>query len=235
MGVFQRLSDLLKSNVNDLIDRAEDPEKMVKQIIIDMQTELTKATQNYGKAKASERLAEKKYLEAQKISSDWEAKAKVALSKGDQELAKQALARKVKADEDLNNYKEMYESISAQTDAIGDQVEVLRAKLEEAKSRQAMLIARSQMAETKKNLAKAAGGFDGNSSLEKFQKMEEKIERKEAEADAFTEIAGNNLAGGSGDDLRDSFEKLESDAKVDAELQRLMAEMNGGASAQDAE
>ena len=228
MGVFQRLSDLLKSNVNDLIDRAEDPEKMVKQIIIDMQTELTKATQNYGKAKASERLAEKKYLEAQKISSDWEAKAKVALSKGDQELAKQALARKVKADEDLNNYKEMYESISAQTDAIGDQVEVLRAKLEEAKSRQAMLIARSQMAETKKNLAKAAGGFDGNSSLEKFQKMEEKIERKEAEADAFTEIAGNNLAGGSGDDLRDSFEKLESDAKVDAELQRLMAEMNGG-------
>ncbi len=235
MGVFQRLSDLLKSNVNDLIDRAEDPEKMVKQIIIDMQTELTKATQNYGKAKASERLAEKKYLEAQKISSDWEAKAKMALAKGDQELAKQALARKVKADEDLNNYKEMYESISAQTDAIGDQVEVLRAKLEEAKSRQAMLIARSQMAETKKNLAKAAGGFDGNSSLEKFQKMEEKIERKEAEADAFTEIAGNNLAGGSGDDLRDSFEKLESDAKVDAELQRLMAEMNGGASAQNAE
>ena len=235
MGVFQRLSDLLKSNVNDLIDRAEDPEKMVKQIIIDMQTELTKATQNYGKAKASERLAEKKYLEAQKISSDWEAKAKMALAKGDQELAKQALARKVKADEDLNNYKEMYESISAQTDAIGDQVEILRAKLEEAKSRQAMLIARSQMAETKKNLAKAAGGFDGNSSMEKFQKMEEKIERKEAEADAFTEIAGNNLAGGSGDDLRDSFEKLESDAKVDAELQRLMAEMNGGASAQDAE
>ncbi len=235
MGVFQRLSDLLKSNVNDLIDRAEDPEKMVKQIIIDMQTELTKATQNYGKAKASERLAEKKYLEAQKISADWEAKAKMALAKGDQDLAKQALARKVKADEDLNNYKEMYESISAQTDAIGDQVEVLRAKLEEAKSRQAMLIARSQMAETKKNLAKAAGGFDGNSSMEKFQKMEEKIERKEAEADAFTEIAGNNLAGGSGDDLRDSFEKLESDAKVDAELQRLMAEMNGGAPAQDAE
>ena len=235
MGIFRRLSDLIKANVNDMIDRAEDPEKMVKQIILEMQTELTKATQNYGKAKASERLAEKKYLEAQKISSDWEAKAKMALSKGDQELAKQALARKVKADEDLNNYKEMYESISAQTDAIGDQVEVLRAKLEEAKSRQAMLIARSQMADTKKNLAKASGSFDGNSSFEKFQKMEEKIERKEAEADAFTEIAGNNLAGGSGDDLRDSFEKLESDAKVDAELQRLMAEMNGGASAQNAE
>ena len=235
MGVFQRLSDLLKSNVNDLIDRAEDPEKMVKQIILDMQTELTKATQNYGKAKASERLAEKKYLEAQKISADWESKAKTALAKGDQDLAKQALARKVKADEDLVNYKEMYESISAQTDAIGDQVEVLKAKLEEAKSRQAMLIARSQMAETKKNLAKASGSFDSNSSFEKFQKMEEMVERKEAEADAFTEIAGSSLNGGCGDELRDSFEKLESDAKVDAELQRLIAEMNGSAPSQDAE
>ena len=233
MGVFKRLSDLLKSNVNDLIDRAEDPEKMVKQVIIDMQTELTKATQNYGKAKASERLAEKKYREAEKISADWESKAKAALAKGDQELAKQALARKVKADEDVANYKEMYESISDQTEAIGNQVEVLKAKLEEAKSRQAMLIARSQMADTKKNLAKASGGFDTSSSFEKFQRMEEKIERKEAEADAFTEIAGGNLDGS--DELKDSFEKIESDAKVDAELQRLMAEMNGGASSQDAE
>ena len=228
MGVFRRLSDLLKANVNDLIDRAEDPEKMVKQIIIDMQTELTKATQNYGKAKASERLAEKKYLDAQKISSDWELKAKAALSKGDQELAKQALARKVKADEDVANYKEMYESISAQTDAIGDQVEVLKAKLEEAKSRQAMLIARSQMSDTQKSLAKAAGTFDPNSSFEKFQRMEDKVMRKEAEAAAFTEIAGDALGGGTGDELRDTFKNLESDAKVDAELQRLMAEMNGG-------
>ena len=225
MGIFRRLSDLLKSNVNDLIDRAEDPEKMVKQIIIDMQTELTKATQNYGKAKASEHLAEKRYLEAQKQSQNWENKAKAALSQGNEELAKQALAKKVKADEDTANYKQMYESISDQTEAIGNQVEVLKAKLEEAKSRQAMLIARSQMADTQKGLAKAAGGFDGNSSLEKFNRMEEKIEQKEAEAAAFSEIAGAD------NDLNDAFDKIESDAKVDAELQKLMAEMNGGAPA----
>lgn len=224
MGIFGRLSDLLKSNVNDLIDRAEDPEKMVKQVIIDMQAELNKATQNYGKAKASERLAEKKYLEAEKVSKNWEEKAKMALSQGNQELAKQALAKKVKADEDLASYKEMYDSISDQTEAIGNQVEVLKSKLDEAKNRQAMLIARSQMADTKKNLAKASGGFDASSSLEKFKRMEEKIERKEAEADAFTEIAGADDA----DDLNSSFEQIEKDAKVDAELERLMAEMNGG-------
>lgn len=228
MGIFSRLSDLLKSNINDLIDRAEDPEKMVKQVIIDMQTELNKATQNYGKAKASERMAEKKYLEAQKISASWETKAKAALSQGNQELAKQALAKKVKADEDVISYKDMYESISDQTEAIGNQVEVLKSKLEDAKSQQAMLIARSQMADTKKNLAKAAGGFDANSSYEKFQRMEDKISRKEAEADAFSEIAGAD------DDITDSFSKIETDAKVDAELQRLMAEMGSAAAESDA-
>jgi len=230
MGIFRRLSDILKSNVNDLIDRAEDPEKMVKQIIIDMQKELTNATQNYGKAKASERLAEKKYLEAKKVSENWESKAKMALSQGNADLAKQALAKKVKADEDVAAYKEMYDSISAQTDAIGDQVEVLKSKLDEAKARQAMLIARSQMADTQKNLSKSTVGFDGNSAMEKFNRMEEKIRVKEAEAAAFTEIAGV----GEDDDLNDAFVQIESAAKVDAELARLMAEMNGEASAEPA-
>lgn len=224
MGIFQRLSDLLKSNVNDLIDKAEDPEKMVKQIIIDMQKELNKSTQAYGKAKASEKLAEKQYKTALATSADWEAKAKAALTQGDQELAKKALEKKVKADADVANYKEMYDTISTQTEAIGDQVEVLKAKLEEAKSRQAMLIARSQMADTQKNLAKSVGGFDPSSAIEKFDRMEEKVVRKEAEANAFAEIAGAE------DDTTESFEQIETNAKVDAELQRLMAEMNGGAS-----
>lgn len=223
MGVFSRLSDILKSNINDLLDKAEDPEKMVKQIIIDMQKELTIATQNLGKAKASERLAQKKMDDAVKVAASWESKAKAALSQGNQDLAKQALAKKVRADEEVATYTEMYESISTQTDAIEDQVEVLKAKLDEAKSRQAMLIARSQMADTKKALAKSQGGFDGASALEKFDRMEEKIQRKEAEADAFAEIGGGGDA-----DLVESFDQIEKDAKVDAELARLMAEMNGG-------
>jgi phage shock protein A len=187
-----------------------------------MQKELTIATQNLGKAKASERLAQKKMDDAVKVAAGWEAKAKAALSQGNQDLAKQALAKKVRADEEVATYTEMYESISTQTDAIEDQVEVLKAKLDEAKSRQAMLIARSQKADTKKALAKSQGGFDGASALEKFDRMEEKIQRKEAEADAFAEI------GGTDDELTESFEQIEKDAKVDAELARLMAEMNGG-------
>ncbi len=221
MGIFNRIGDIIKSNVNDLIDRAEDPEKMVKQIIIDMQKELKKSTEALGKAKTSERLAKRQYENAVKVSAEWENKAKSALKAGNTELAKTALAKKVKADEDVANYKEMYESISAQADAIASQVDAVKAKLDEAKSRQAMLIARSQMADTKKNLAQSLGGIDSSSSSEKFNRMEEKIIRKEAEADAFSDIAGTN----TDNDDSDDFKKLETDSKVDAELQRLMAEM----------
>lgn len=228
MGIFQRLSDLLKANINDLIDRAEDPEKLVKQIIIDMQKELNTSTQALGKAVASERMVEKQYKTAVETSQGWEAKAKAALASGDAELAKKALANKVKADDDVTKYKEMYETIAAQTDAIENQVDVLKAKLQEAKSRQAMLIARSQMADTQKNLAKTIGGLDSSSSFDKLNRMEEKIIQKEAEAEAFASITGPS------EDV-DTFEQLEKNAKVDAELQRLMAEMSGGAPAAEPE
>ena len=202
MGIFQRLGDLLKSNINDLIDRAEDPEKMVKQIIIDMQEELNKSTQALGKAVSSEKIAKKQYDDAVRKSAEWEARAKTAITAGDDALAKKALENKVKADKDVLAYQEMYETISQQTDTIRTQVEVLKSKLEEAKSRQAMLIARSQMAETQKNLAKQTGGFDSSSAMEKFDRMEEKIMQKEAEAQAYAEIAGQENS------VVDDFEKL---------------------------
>ncbi len=227
MGIFERIGDIFKANVNDLIDRAEDPEKMVKQIIIDMQKELNKSTQALGRAVASERMAEKQYTDAVKRSADWEAKAKAALASGNVDLAKRALAQKVKADEEVTTYKGMYDSISAQTETIRGQVETLKAKLQEAKSRQAMLIARSQMADTQKALAQSIGGVGTTSSFDKFSRMEEKVMRKEAEAEAFTEIAGAQDA----DDM-EAFAQLEKDTKVDSELQRLMAEMGQTAPAE---
>ncbi len=221
MGIFRRISDIFRSNVNDLVDRAEDPEKMVKQIIIDMDRELTKSKQAYGQAKSAEAVAKKKYDDSARRSADWEAKAKAALAAGNVELAKKALAQKVKTDEEVTTYKEMWETLSTQSEAIHTQVETLQGKLEDAKSRQAMLIARSQMADTKKRLAQNIGtNLEETTSMEKFARMEEKILRKEAEADAFAELSGSNVT-------RDyeTFEKLQANAKVDNELERLMAEL----------
>ena len=218
MSVFERIGDLVKANINDLIDKAEDPEKMVKQIILDMDKELVKSTQALGKAMASERQIKKQYEDASAKSKSWEDKAKIALTAGDQELAKKALSEKVKVDEQAIQFKTMYDTISAQTETIRTQVEALKGKLNEAKSRQAMLIARSQMADTQKDLSKSLGGMGSSNAFAKMDKMEEKIQRKEAEADAFAEISGSIPE-------EDPFKKLESDSAVDAELARLMAEM----------
>lgn len=229
MSVFSRLSDLLKANINDLIDRAEDPEKMVRQIILDMQNEIQQATQALGKAMASERMAKKQYDGAIKSSKSWEDKAKTAIEQGEVDLAKRALANKVKFDNDASEFEEMYDTISTQTETIRNQVEVLKSKLEEAKSRQAMLIARSQMADTQKTLAKSIGGMNSSSAVDKLNRMEEKISRKEAEAEAFADISGTLKPD------EDPFVKLEEDTKVNSELQRLMVEMGMSDDADNAE
>ncbi|MBE6838560.1 MAG: PspA/IM30 family protein [Ruminococcus sp.] len=219
MSIFTRLGDLLKSNINDLIDKAEDPEKMVKQIIIDMDKELVKSTQALGKAMASERQIEKQLNDAKAKSADWESKAKAALAAGDQELARKAVAEKVKADENVAKFQQMYDTVAAQTAAIKTQVEELKSKLEDAKSRQAMLIARSQMADTQKDLAESLGGIGSSNAFAKMDKMEEKISRKEAEAQAFSDISGVSTASST-----DPFEDLEKNQKIEAELARLMGQ-----------
>lgn len=229
MGVFSRIGDILKANINDLIDKAEDPEKMVKQIIMDLQKDVKVSTEALGKAMASQRIAERQHEQALRTAASWESKAKAALAAGDTEMAKKALSYKVKADADVESTASMLNTITDQTNTIRTQVETLKSKLEEAKSRQSMLIARSQMAKTQKNLAQSIGGMDSSAAFDKLSRMEEKIEREEAEAAAFSEIAG-----GAGSDMK-SFEELENDMKVDAELQRLMAEMNGGTSGVSAE
>lgn len=220
MGIFSRIADILKANINDLIDRAEDPEKMARQIIRELQEDVRDSVQALGKAKASENMAKRQYDTAMKTSADWELRAKAALQAGNPDMAKKALTAKVRADENAEQYRTAYEQISAQTNRLSEQVDQLKEKLREAESRQAVLIARSRMAKTQKDLAASIGGFDDSSAVDKFNRLEEKVAREEAEAAAFSELSGAGDA-----DEEKSFAQMEQDMKVDAELQRLMAEM----------
>lgn len=217
MDIFSRLSDLLQSNLNDLIDRAEDPENMVRQIIADMQSELNKAVQNYSKVKSNQILTERKYKDSLNSSQELENKAKNALSQGDRELAKQFLMKKVRADEESALYKEMCESVSKQAEAVKAQVDTLRLKLEEAKNRQAILIARAKMADTQKRLSEITGNLENVSAFDKFSRMEEAIAQQEAINAVINEISGNG---------KKTAEQIETDEKVNSELERLMSELN---------
>lgn len=221
MSIFHRISDILKANINDLLDREEDPEKMVKQIIADMEEQVRDATEALGQAMASEKQAYAQLEKARSNSREWESKAKTALQAGNQELAKKALTSKVEIDKNVQSLQASYDQIAAQTSELHARVEVLRQKLEEARQRQNMLIARAKMAEATESVATAVTNTDPNSALAKLERMEQKVESREARAEAFAAMSGETVF------AKDEFAELETNQAVDAELQRLMKELNG--------
>lgn len=220
MAIFERISDLVRANINDLIDKAEDPEKMVKQIIIDMEDQLRKSTQSLGTAMGSLNQVKKQLATAQEQSNMWQAKAKTCLEQGNEELAKQALDNKVKQDQMVAKYQEMSTTMETQVNEIKSQVDILKSKLEEARSKQAMLVARSQMADAQAQMAKTLGNMDSKSAFAKMEKMEQKIEQKEAQADALSDVSGVQ------ESENDPFAKMDHDNAVNEELEKLKKEMN---------
>ena len=220
MAIFSRLSDLLKANINDLIDRAEDPEKMVKQIIIDMEEQLQNAVQGLGSVMASERQMRKQLEEAQTQSKLWEDRAKSALKSSNEDLAKQAIDNKLKADESANQYQKMQTDISSQLDILKEQVEILKKKLIEARTRQSMLVARDTVADARKEVSSAIGGLDSSGAFAKMDKMERKIAEKEAQADAAYEISGLNA------EQNDPFTDIEKQKAAEDEMARLKEELS---------
>jgi phage shock protein A len=220
MGIFSRISDIFKANVNDMLDKAEDPEKMIKQMVIEMQESITKATSGLAQAMAQEKKLEREYLKFQQLSNDWKNKAAQALQAGNEDLARKALQQKATADQQVAQYQSMYESAASTTSNLKNQVEQLKMKFQEAKMKEATLIARNQAAKAQKDIAKQVGGFDSN-SFAKFDKFEEKILKAEAEAQAFTELSGSNMSS-----LDDEFKALSHSSAVDDELAKLKAELN---------
>ena len=220
MAIFSRLADLLKANINDLIDRAEDPEKMVKQIIIDMEEQLQNAVQGLGSVMASERQMRKQLEEAQSQSKLWEDRAKSALKSSNEELAKQAIDTKLKADESVNQYQKMHTDISSQLSILREQVEILKKKLNEARTRQTMLVARDTVADARKEVSSAIGDLDSSGAFAKMDKMERKIAEKEAQADAAYEISGLNA------EQNDPFANMDKQKAAEDEMARLKKELS---------
>ncbi|MCB9189377.1 MAG: PspA/IM30 family protein [Flavobacteriales bacterium] len=219
MGFFKRIGDIFRSNVNDALDKAENPEKMIKLMVVDMKESINQSTAALAKAMAHTKQMEKK-MQFHKAQSDaWQQKAMAALQAGNEELAKKALAKKNVEDTNYENYKGMYEQADATTTKLKGQLEKLKAKYDEAKAKESMLIARSKNAEAQSDIAKNIGGFNEN-AFANFDKFEEKILEKEAEAEAYTDMSGAEIA------LEDEFAAIETDTAVDAELAKLKEMMN---------
>jgi phage shock protein A len=223
MGIFSRLGTLIKSNINDLIAKAEDPEKMLNQVLLEMQQQLVEAKKQVAMAIADEKRIQKQFDAETEKSKDWERKAMLAVRAGDDVLAKEALVRKQEHDGIATQYQQQWMAQKAAVDKLKDALRLLNNKIEEAKRKKNLLIARKKRAEAQKTIAATMSGLSDQSSFETFDRMATKIEQLEAEAEAGAEIAGEL----SGDTLESKFAQLESGGGggADMALAELKAKM----------
>ncbi len=218
MGLFKRIGNLFRSNANAALDKMEDAEKMLKQMVLDMEESINKATVSIAKAIANEKRLEKKLAAARAESKDWEEKAKQALSAGREDLARQALEKKATVDKNIVDLQPLYSQAKESSNQLRAQLDQLKTKLDEAKNRQSTLVARSQAAKATKEINQSLSGV-GTDAFADFDKYEEKIMNLEAEASAYEQLAGENS------DLNSEFNKLSANADVDANLLELKKNM----------
>ncbi len=221
MGFFGRLATLIKSNLNDLISQSEDPEKMLNQIIVDMNTQLVEAKKQVAVAIADEKRLHKNLQNEASVTAEWQKKAMMAIRAGDDELAKQALLRKKEHESTTASYQEQWEKQKKATDQLKTALRALNHKIEEAKRKKNVLVAKKRRAEAMKSIQETMSGLSDTSAFDTFDRMAEKIEQIEAEAEAGAELAEEF----TGDVLTHKFVQLEAGAGADADLEDLKREM----------
>ena len=224
MGIFDRLSTLIKSNLNDLISTAENPEKMLNQIIVDMRNQLAKAKQQVAAAIADEKRLKDQADGEFKLADDWDKRAMLAVQEGRDDLAKQALLRGQEHLEHGQQLATTWEQHRMETEKLKQSLRDLNDKIEEAKRKKNLLLARQRRAEAQARISQTMSGLSDNSAFDAFARMEEKITTNERQLQAAQEIDEEM----SGDRLASQFKQLErasGGATADAQLLQLKQRM----------
>jgi phage shock protein A len=224
MGIFDRFSALLKSNINDLISRAEDPEKMLTQILVDMRGQLVQAKQQVASAIADEKRLRDQADAEFKQAQDWERRAMLAIQEGRDDLAKQALVRQAEHGAHGQQLEQTWESHKVDTDKLKNQLRDLNDKIEEAKRKKNLLVARQRRAQAQQRIAETMSSLSEKSAFEAFARMEERIETNERQIKAHAEIEDEF----TGDTLQRDFKALEKGSvsvSVDAQLLAMKQKM----------
>ena len=214
MGIFGRFRRMLKSNLNDMISKSENPEKMLSQVIVDMNQQLIESKKSVASSIADEKRLERQMRNNQSLAREWEEKARLAVKAGKDELAKEALLRKQEFDNLYNQYKPQWDVQHEAVEKLKMALRQLQQKIEEAQRKKNLLIARSKRASAQKKIQETVSGLSDNSAFEVFDRMAAKVERLEAENEATLELAEIE---NSELDLERQFAELES-GKASADL-----------------
>ncbi|MNW39189.1 hypothetical protein D3C74_162750 [compost metagenome] len=216
MSIFKRLRDLTMSNINALIDKAEDPIKLTDQYIRDMQEDLEDAEKAVAAQIAIEKKFKLLYEEQEALVKKRTEQAHTAAQAQNVDLARRALEEKKAAETKMNEYKVNYDSNKTSADQLRAKLEEMRKQLTEMKNKRETLVARYNAAKAQTEINKAMTGFSSDSAASGLKRMEDKMLQMEAQAEASNELNANSAS------LDDEFEKLGKDKAVEDELAALM-------------
>jgi len=207
MGLLERVSTLIRANLNDMIDRAEDPEKMIKQVILDMENQYLQVKTQVAVSIADQHILEKKQREQEDTGKDWMRKAELAVDKTQDDLARAALDRYQTSSRLAQSFQEQVNDQKAQVDTLKNALTKLEAKLEEAKSKREMLIARHRRSVALDKAAKAQIALGEDSKNAAFDRLKDRVNHTEATASAEVELLT--------DDITEKLNRLDRDTEVD--------------------
>lgn len=214
MGIFTRFTDIVNSNLNALLDKAEDPEKMVRLIIQEMEDTLVEVRSTSARLIAEKKDTERQLTRFEKEVAEWDAKAELALSKEREDLARLALVEKQKASADAESLQADITRIDEHLNRLSEEVGQLQEKLADAKARQKTIIMRQRAVSSRLEVKKRIDSGKIDDAMLRFERFESKIDDLESQVEAYD--LGKKT-------LRDEFAQLETDDKITDELEALKA------------
>lgn len=228
MGIFSRLSTLFKSEANAAIDKLEDPEKMLNQTIRDMSAQLTEAKSKIAESIAYEKRLKIQYDKALEKVKDWENKAMMAVNAGRDDLATEALSRQAEAQREADQFRVQWQAQKAGCDKLKEQLKNMNNKIEEAKRKKGLLVAQAKRAEASKTIHETLAGINESEAFATFDRMAEKVEQLESEAQASEELAMEYGFGAEKDSLESQIDNLKPTVSNNDALAALKAKMGKG-------
>jgi len=218
MGIFSRLSDIVNSNINSLLDKAEDPEKIIRLIIQEMEDTLVEVRSDAVRIIADRKEAERQIARLTAERDDWEAKAELAINKGREDLARAALVAKTRVSEAVDSEAKHLDEINKGLDQQGEDIARLQAKLDDARKREALMISRHKTATSRLQARRVTYDNRLVGAMGRMEAMERSLDHLEGKVEVFDHGRGNNLA--------DEIAALQTDHAVDEELARMKEKLS---------